>query len=215
MVQTAFVRGRISVGSYQPRDRNTKTNTTDRTDLPLRPKATGNETTTYTRNTSREVSPSSRSFALSPLVSPLGPTRLKVVLVLLPTRYVTVALPRTRKVPSIRHVMNSIKNLKVQGSSYTAEIYAPANVHAIFNTFYKFVKLSTNNHIVGLIDKHYIVNATWNKHAQRMCLMYHAPFEDEFQPFTRSYSQLTLLFLKKSDCETLLTSCMSLYEDLT
>ena len=42
MVQAAFVRGRISVGSYQPRDRNTRTNTINRADLPLRPKATGN-----------------------------------------------------------------------------------------------------------------------------------------------------------------------------
>ena len=34
MVQAAFfVRGRISVGSYQPRDRNTTTNTINRTDL--------------------------------------------------------------------------------------------------------------------------------------------------------------------------------------
>ena len=42
MVQAALVRGRISVGSYQPRDRNTRTNTINRTDLPLRPKATRN-----------------------------------------------------------------------------------------------------------------------------------------------------------------------------
>ena len=42
MVQAAFVVGRISVGSYQPRDRNMRTQTIDRTDLPLRPNVTGN-----------------------------------------------------------------------------------------------------------------------------------------------------------------------------
>ena len=38
MVQAAFARERISVGSYQSRDRITR----NRTDLPLRPIATGN-----------------------------------------------------------------------------------------------------------------------------------------------------------------------------
>ena len=45
-----------------------------------------------------------------------------------------------------------------------------------------FVKLSINNHIVGLVHK---------KHTIRTCLMYHAACKVEFQPFKRSYSQLT------------------------
>ena len=54
-----------------------------------------------------------------------------------------------------------------------------------------FVKLSINNHIVGLVHKNRII---------RTCLMYHAACKVEFQPFTRSYSQLmffNLFFLKK------------------
>ena len=45
------------------------------------------------------------------------------------------------------------------------------------------VKLSINNHIVGLVHK---------KHTSivRTCLMYHAACKVEFQPFKRSYSQL-------------------------
>ena len=50
------------------------------------------------------------------------------------------------------------------------------------------VKLSINNHIVGLIHK---------KHIIRTCLMYHAACKVEFQPFKRLYSQLTFFnFLK-------------------
>ena len=44
------------------------------------------------------------------------------------------------------------------------------------------VKLSINNHIVRLVHK---------KHIIRTCLMYHAACKVEFQPFKRSYSQLT------------------------
>ena len=44
------------------------------------------------------------------------------------------------------------------------------------------VKLSINNHIVRLVHKNHII---------RRCLMYHAACKVEFQPFTRSYSQLT------------------------
>ena len=43
-------------------------------------------------------------------------------------------------------------------------------------------KLSINNHIVGLVHKNHII---------RTCLMYHAACKVEFQPFTKSYSQLT------------------------
>ena len=50
----------IAVGSYQPRCRNTR----NRTDLPLRPKASGNYATLQT---CQDVSPSSRSSAVSPL----------------------------------------------------------------------------------------------------------------------------------------------------
>ena len=39
MVQAAFVRGRISVGSCQPRKRNTRTNTINRTDLAFKAKS--------------------------------------------------------------------------------------------------------------------------------------------------------------------------------
>ena len=44
------------------------------------------------------------------------------------------------------------------------------------------VELSINNHIVGLIHK---------SHIMRTCLMYHAAYKVEFQPFKRLYSQLT------------------------
>ena len=54
-----------------------------------------------------------------------------------------------------------------------------------------FVKLSINNHVVGLVHKNHIVNEIYNKHVQRTCLMYHAACKVEFQPFKRSYSQLT------------------------
>ena len=36
-----------------------------------------------------------------------------------------------------------------------------------------------------------IINELQNKHAQRTCLMYHAAYKVEFQPFNRSYSLLT------------------------
>ena len=52
------------------------------------------------------------------------------------------------------------------------------------------VKLSINNHIVGLLIVH-------KKHLMRTCLMYHAACKVEFQPFKRSYSQLTFFNLKK------------------
>ena len=45
-----------------------------------------------------------------------------------------------------------------------------------------FVKLSINKHIVGLVHKNHVI---------RTCLMYHAACKVEFQPFKRSYSQLT------------------------
>ena len=44
------------------------------------------------------------------------------------------------------------------------------------------VKLSINNHIVGLVHKNHIV---------RTRLMYHAACKVEFQPFKQLYSQLT------------------------
>ena len=44
------------------------------------------------------------------------------------------------------------------------------------------VKLSINNHIVGLVNKNHII---------RTRLMYHAAGKVEFQPFKRLYSQLT------------------------
>ena len=44
------------------------------------------------------------------------------------------------------------------------------------------VKLSINNHIVGLVHKNHII---------RTRLMYHAACKVEFQPFKRLYSQLT------------------------
>ena len=55
-----------------------------------------------------------------------------------------------------------------------------------FSTFYLkkcvSVKLSINNHIVRLVHKNHII---------RTRLMYHAACKVEFQPFKRSYSQLT------------------------
>ena len=53
------------------------------------------------------------------------------------------------------------------------------------------VKLSINDHIVRLVHKNHII---------RTCLMYHAACKVEFQPFKRSYSQLTFFnFYKKKD----------------
>ena len=49
-------------------------------------------------------------------------------------------------------------------------------------------KLSINNHIVGLVHKNHII---------RTCLMYNAACKVEFQPFKRSYSQLTFLNVVK------------------
>ena len=44
----------------------------------------------------------------------------------------------------------------------------------------------------------YTINEIQNKHVQRTCLMYHAACKVEFQPFNRSYSQLTFfIFLCK------------------
>ena len=50
------------------------------------------------------------------------------------------------------------------------------------------VKLSIYNHIVRLVHKNHII---------RTRLMYHAACKVEFQPFKRSYSQLTFFNLKK------------------
>ena len=44
------------------------------------------------------------------------------------------------------------------------------------------VKLSINNHIVVLVHKNHIIQT---------CMMYHAACKADFQPFKRSYSQLT------------------------
>ena len=49
------------------------------------------------------------------------------------------------------------------------------------------VKLSINNHIVGLVHENHIM---------RTRLMYHVACKFEFQPFKRLYSQLTY-FIKK------------------
>ena len=53
------------------------------------------------------------------------------------------------------------------------------------------LKVSINNHIVGLVHKNHII---------RMRLMYHAAFKVEFQPFKRLYSadvfQLNRVFAK-------------------
>ena len=53
----------------------------------------------------------------------------------------------------------------------------------------------TSNHIVGLVHKNHII---------RTCLMYHAACKVEFQPFKRSYSQLTFFnfFFYKNEYST-------------
>ena len=54
-----------------------------------------------------------------------------------------------------------------------------------------FVKLSLNDHVVGLVRK---------KHIIQTCLMYHAACKVEFQPCKRSYAQLTFFnFYKKNN----------------
>ena len=57
-----------------------------------------------------------------------------------------------------------------------------------------FVQLSISNHIVGLVHKSHIV---------RTCLRYHAACKVEFQPFNRSYSQLTFSIFKNVLSQTL------------
>ena len=59
-----------------------------------------------------------------------------------------------------------------------------------FNSTTFCVKLSINNHIVGLVHKNHII---------RTRLMYPAACKVEFQPFKRLYSQLTFFnfFIKK------------------
>ena len=50
------------------------------------------------------------------------------------------------------------------------------------------VKLSIDNHIVGLVHKNHMVLII------RTRLIYHAACKVEFQPFTQSYSQLTFSY---------------------
>ena len=90
-MQAAFVREIISAGSYQPRDRNTR----NRTNLPLRPEASGKSD--YTRTMSRDVSPYSPHVV--PLPFSLLGLRLKVVPLFSPT-----GMYNTREVRSVWHV---------------------------------------------------------------------------------------------------------------
>ena len=69
----------------------------------------------------------------------------------------------------------------------------PAAAYSTRYFSFFFLKLSINNRIVGLLHKNHIINEISNKHVQRTCLMYHAACKVEFQPFNRSYSQLTFL----------------------
>ena len=64
-----------------------------------------------------------------------------------------------------------------------------------------FVKLSINNHIVGLVHK---------KHIIRTCLMYHAACKVEFQPFKRSYSLKKYIFKNNNN-----TTAVSAYDQLS
>ena len=149
MVQAALVRGRISVGSYQPRDRNTRTDTIDKTDLLLRLKATGNQTTLETRH--EKYHPH-----LVPLPCPL----LFPLYGLHAWRWCRCCDLRTgsstRKVPSVRHVMNSIKTLKNKVQIKRRKFIPRQNSTPFFRPSVKFVKPSINNYIVGLVHKHII-----------------------------------------------------------
>ena len=87
-----LVREGISASSYQPRHRNTR----NRTDLALRPKATGNNTT-LVGSMSRDVSPYRPHVV--PLPFPLLGLCLKVVPLLSPT-----GICNTRKVRCVRRV---------------------------------------------------------------------------------------------------------------
>ena len=67
------------------------------------------------------------------------------------------------------------------------------------DTLCKIEYYRNNNHIVRLLIVH-------KKHIIRTCLIYHAAFKVEFQPFKRSYSQLTFFNskffkLKNVSCE--------------
>ena len=65
---------------------------------------------------------------------------------------------------------------RVDHDAFCVEFYSFFLIRTIF-----CVKLSINNHIVGLVHKNHII---------RTRLMYHAACKVEFQPFKRLYSQL-------------------------
>ena len=101
-MQAVFVRG-ISASLYQPRHRNTR----NRTDIALRPKATGSNTTLCT---SRDVSP--YCLNVVPLPFPLLGLCLKVVPLLSPT-----GIYNTRKVRSVQHAYDEFDE-KTKNSNY-------------------------------------------------------------------------------------------------
>ena len=125
-----------SVGSYQPRHRNTR----NRTDLALRPKATGNNTTLVAL--SRDVSP--HRLHVVPLPFPL--------LGICFWRWcrcchLLVSTIRVRYVASGMYVMNSTKNLKIIGfklndgnlfpGQIPRRVFIPGRWEMLQTSFYK------------------------------------------------------------------------------
>ena len=113
----AFVMGGISTSSYQRRQRNTR----NRTDLSLRPKATGNNTT------SRGVS------SYRPHVVPLPFPLWAYAWRLCRCCHLLVSIIRVRYVASGVYVMNSTKNLKttILFKLNDGNLF-PAKFHAVF-----------------------------------------------------------------------------------
>ena len=64
------------------------------------------------------------------------------------------------------------------------------------NDFFK-IKLSINDHIVGLVHKNHII---------RTCLMYHAACKVEFQPFKQAVLTADVFQLSQNICCLLYTS---------
>ena len=93
-----------------------------------------------------------------------------------------------------RHDMTSKKIVRATRSTFSCASPKTNTPKCPIKLTIFCVKLSINNHIVRLVHKNHILRT------KRTCLMYHATCKVEFQPFKRSYSQLTFsqLFIKWS-----------------
>ena len=63
-----------------------------------------------------------------------------------------------RKVPSVRHVMNSMKTLKNRVQFKRRKFIPRQNSTRFFLPSVKIVKMSINNYIVGVVHKRHVMN---------------------------------------------------------